>query len=173
MSTTTPAPRGRTRRTDTPAGKLLAAGLAGATCIGLVGVIGIRSATDAAANAAANGDQAASDLAAADAIEAGTADLASSVSTDGLTRAQLDDYAAQLAAERQRLIDYRAYLVDVAAQLQAVADGSGAVVSQASVTSGRKKPAATGSAAQPRAPKAQQAPKAQPKPKAHAQTEGS
>lgn len=167
MSSTTPAPRGRTRRTDTPAGKLLAAGLAGATCIGLVGVIGIRSATDAAANASANGDQAASDLAAADAIEAGTVDLASATTSDGLTRAQLDDYAAQLATERQRLLDYRAYLADVATQLQAVAQGSGAVVSEASVTTAKKKPNAKPRAAQ------QQAPKPQAQPKAHAQTQGS
>ncbi len=172
MSTNAPAPRRGSRRTDTPAGKLLAAGLAGATCIGLVGVIGIRSATDAAANSVqsasvqVSSDQAAADLAAADAIQAGTANLASSTSSEGLTRAQLDDYAAQLSQERQRLTEYRSYLVDVAAQLQAAANNSGAVVTDASMTV-TKKPA------KPKAQQPQPQQRQQAKPKAHAQTQGS
>ena len=164
MSTQTPPSRARTRRTDTPAGKVLAAGLAGATCLGLVGVIGIRSATDAAAN----GDQAAADLTAADAAGAADAQLNASTTTDGVTQAQLDAYAQQLAQERQRLIDYRAYLVDVASQLQSAADASGVRIDQASF------PAATG---KKKAPGAQQQavpqPRQQKQSKPHAQTQGS
>ena len=164
MSTTTPAPRRGSRRTDTPAGKLLAAGLAGATCLGLVGVIGIRSATDAAAN----GDQAAGDLAAADAAGAGNAQLTAATTSDGVTQQQLDEYAAQLAQERQRLVDYRSYLQDVATQLQTVANANGVQFEQTSATVAKKPAKPKVQQPQPQPQQRQQA-----KPKAHAQTQGS
>lgn len=88
------------RRLDTAPQRLLSMGLATATAVGLVGVLAVRSAEDASANTDDNGDS------------------ASVATTDGRTQADLDAYAAQLDAERQRLQDYRDQLVAVAATLQ-------------------------------------------------------
>ncbi|MDD2858695.1 MAG: hypothetical protein PHU75_08485 [Candidatus Nanopelagicales bacterium] len=85
-----------------PSQKIAAFGLASATCLGLVGVVALRTAQESQAA------EATSDIA-----------LAAVTSTSGFTRAQLDAYAAQLAAERQRLEDYRLQLVATAAALNA------------------------------------------------------
>ena len=95
--TTKPRKRGGT------ADKAWSLGLAGATCLGLVGLVGARSITDAAAS--------------------DTAPVAD-VSSTGLSQAELDAYAASLNAQQVQLDAYRAQLVDVAQQLQAVADAT-------------------------------------------------
>ena len=145
MKTKTNAKRRPSRRTNSTASKIVSAGLATATCIGLVGVIGVRTAQDSAA----------ADLSAAAESQAGA--VAAPTSTDGYTQADLDAYAAQLAAESQRLTDYRAQLADAALTLQASAGGNVSVtepipsVSKPSVT----KPTVS-------KPAAQAAPKPQP-----------
>ncbi|CAB4940621.1 MAG: hypothetical protein F2840_04445 [Actinobacteria bacterium] len=115
MRTKTNASRRPSRRTNSTASKIVSAGLATATCVGLVGVIGIRTAQD---SAAADSSSATQSQASAVAIP---------TSTDGYTQADLDAYAAQLAAEAQRLTDYRAQLVEAAQTLQASAGGSAGV----------------------------------------------
>ena len=91
------------RKRGGAADKAWSLGLAGATCLGLVGLVGARSITDAAA--------------------ADTAPVAD-VSSTGLSQAELDAYAASLNAQQVQLDAYRAQLVDVAQQLQAVADAT-------------------------------------------------
>ena len=158
MRTNTSTGRRTSRRTNSTASKIVSAGLATATCVGLVGVIGIRTAQDSAA--ADSGS----------ASEAAAAVVAAPTTTDGYTQADLDAYAAQLDAEAQRLADYRAQLIDAASTLQQSAGGSStlsvknpaAVPSQAQASSATSaKPRVTKPAAQA-APKPQQAPKPQP-----------
>ena len=115
MRTKTNASRRPSRRTNSTASKIVSAGLATATCVGLVGVIGIRTAQDSAAADSSS------------ATEAQASAVSVSTSTDGYTQAELDAYAAQLAAEAQRLTDYRAQLADAALTLQ-VSAGSNAGV---------------------------------------------
>ena len=153
----TNAIRRPSRRTNSTASKIVSAGLATATCIGLVGVIGVRTAQESAAAAAD---------AATQTVDNSDVTLASATTTDGLSQAELDAYAAQLDAEAQRLADYRTQLVDAALQLQQAAGGQSRVTVN--------KPAAVPSkaqASQPTKPKvkvskpaAQAAPKPAPKP---------
>ena len=102
MTTTTKA-----RKRGGSADKVWAIGLAGATCVGLVGVIGVRAVSDAAAQPVE--------------LEAQLIANATPVSATGLTEAELDEYAWSLAAERQRLLDYHQQLVDAAGELGLVA----------------------------------------------------
>ena len=95
------------------ADKVWAVGLAGATCLGLVGVVGVRSVEEAAAATPVQ-DEATLVLTTSASSEA--------VSTSGLTEEQLDEDARALEVERLRLEAYHAELLDVAAQLQASAD---------------------------------------------------
>ena len=157
MRTQTKDGRRPRRRTNSTASKIVSAGLATATCVGLVGVIGIRTAQESAA--ADSGS--AADTAAPIAAEPTT--------TDGYTQADLDAYAAQLDAEAQRLADYRAQLIDAAMTLQASAGGSSrlAVTNPAAVpgkanssNAAAPKPKVSKPAAQS-APKPQQAPQPQ------------
>ena len=115
MRTKTNDKRRPSRRTNSTASKIVSAGLATATCVGLVGVIGVRTAQDSAAADSSS------------ATEAQASAVAAPTSTDGYTQAELDAYAAQLAAEAQRLTDYRAQLADAALTLQ-VSAGSNAGV---------------------------------------------
>lgn len=105
----------RKPRRNSPADKIWAAGLAAATCIGIVGVVGVRTVE---ANAA--------DVAAAQSATTDIALMSSSEPTTstGLTQADLDAYAAELNKEAAKLTAYRAALVDAANALQA---GSGQV----------------------------------------------
>lgn len=105
--------------------RILAVGLSLAACVGLVGVVGWRTVSDA-------------QQAQADALAMVPQDMTAAVaavSTSGLTQAQLDAYAAALAEEKARLDAYRAQLVAAAAQLSASNAGSAralrAVVPQA------------------------------------------
>ena len=134
------------RRLDTVPQRLLSMGLATATAVGLVGVLAVRSAEE---SAAAQTSDETSDSSAAEVI-----------STDGLTQADLDNYAAQLDAERQRLEDYRDQLVVVANQLQQQAD--------ALSSGGRATTTVAPTKVRVRAPKAAPVPKAKAAPKASA-----
>ena len=96
----------RSRRSRSTADKIISAGLATATCVGIVGVIGIRSIE---ASAAADSTSASLDTSTAPAPV---------VSSAGLTEAQLDTYAAQLAAESAKLDAYRNKLTKIARTIQ-------------------------------------------------------
>ena len=91
------------RKRGGAADKAWSLGLAGATCLGLVGLVGARSITDAAAS--------------------DTAPVADASST-GLSQAELDAYAESLNAQQAQLDAYRAQLVDVAQQLQKATDAT-------------------------------------------------
>ncbi len=81
------------------ADKAWSIGLAGATCLGLVGLVGVRTITDASADAAPAMDD--------------------TTSSSGLTRADLDAYANALDAQSAQLDNYRVQLTEAALQLQA------------------------------------------------------
>ena len=93
------APLRSRRRLSTD--RIISTGLAVTACAGMVAVIGVRSMEDSAATQQAT------------AVDA----TAGTVSSTGLTEAQLDDYAAQLQAESARLDSYRDKLATVAATL--------------------------------------------------------
>lgn len=95
MTTTEPkrkAPKSRAGE------RMLAVGLASTACIGLVGVIGVRAAQS-------------------DEVKTQPVDATEHVSSQGVTQADLDAYAAQLADQAAQLKDYRRQLKAVAAQL--------------------------------------------------------
>lgn len=97
------------RRGHSATDKVVSAGLAAAVCAGLVGVIAVRTNQEAQAAEAPT------------ATEIPDATLAAATTSSGLTQAQLDDYAAQLEAERLKLIDYRDQLALAAQSLNATA----------------------------------------------------
>ena len=139
------------RRSSAPE-KILAAGLATATCVGLVGVIGART---VAADSASGGESSSSTT---PQPAPDTALLEPTTST-GLTEADLDAYAAQLAAEREKLDAYRAKLVTAgkklqrqAARLAASSASGGSVASTSTPARPASKPAAASSAASVAAP---------------------
>ena len=129
----------RRRGTHSTAQRILSAGLATTACIGVVGALGVRTVETGAA-------------AQQEATQAANADLV--VSSTGLTEQQLDDYAAQLQAEADRLDAYRAELRTVAASLK---EGTG--TSAAAETATRSVPSAATTVRKPK-------PKPKPKPKA-------
>lgn len=96
------------------ADKIWAVGLAGVTCAGLVGVVGVRVAQDASAGTV--------DVEPGPVVLGSDEDAAVAVASSGLTEAQLDQYAGALAAEAVRLKAYHAELLEVAARLQESAD---------------------------------------------------
>lgn len=129
------------RKRGGAADKAWSLGLAGATCLGLVGLVGVRTMTDAAAEETAT-------------------PVESVPSNSGLSQAELDAYAASLDTQRAELDAYRAQLIETAQQLQVVADTlgvRGTVVQPVSQQSGGKKKSA---------PRASAAPKPQPAPQA-------
>ena len=158
-----PTSRSKPRSRQGASDKIWAVGLAGATCIGLVGTIGVRAAQDAVAstNAADPLVEVISDATAASQVAV--------VTSTGLTEQQLDEYARALEAERLRLEAYHAELLDVAARLQesvdAVAQAQGTI--PASTTKKAKKAAqpTTDVPATNNAPAAQAKPAAKPVPK--------
>jgi len=107
------------RRSSVPS-KILSAGLATATCIGVVGVLGVRTidanAADDTESTGAPVPEAAPSVPAPQNEVATTAVVAAS--SQGLTQADLDAYAAELAAEKERLDAYRAKLVKTAKKLK-------------------------------------------------------
>ena len=150
MRTKTNDKRRPSRRTNSTASKIVSAGLATATCVGLVGVIGVRTAQDSAAADSSS------------ATEAQASAVAAPTSTDGYTQAELDAYAAQLAAEAQRLTDYRAQLAEAALTLQVSAGGNVSVTEP--IPSVSKPSVSNPSVSKPTVskPAAQAAPKPQP-----------
>ena len=142
------------------ADKVWAVGLAGATCVGLVGVVGARSVEEAVAATPVQ-DEAT--------LVLSSTSLTQPVSSTGLTEEQLDEYARALDVERTRLEAYHAELLDVAAALQESAD-SLAQASSAVPASGTSKGKATSeakTASQPQPvgqPQPPEQPVAQPKP---------
>ena len=157
MRTKTNAKRQPSRRTNSTASKIVSAGLATATCVGLVGVIGVRTAQDSAAADSSS------------ATEAQAGSVAVPTSTDGYTQAELDAYAAQLAAEAQRLTDYRAQLVDAALTLQASAGGPTRVTVRKPSSVPSKPRSSSSPATKPRVNK----PAAQPAPQPQSNTKSS
>jgi hypothetical protein len=110
------------RPTSTPH-RILTAGLATAACIGVVGMLGARTIEANAAAAESDPIDLAVSAAPTDAVDqtAGWAADPASVeqtSSAGLTREQLDAYAAELAKEAARLDAYRAKLTKAARKLQ-------------------------------------------------------
>ncbi|MEI7630798.1 MAG: hypothetical protein WCJ73_06625 [Actinomycetes bacterium] len=102
-------------RHNSTTAKIVSASLATATCIGVVGVLGVRAAEEASA----------SDLAASSQNDnAQTTALTVATSSSGMTQADLDAYAAQLEQERQKLVDYRAKLVEASTQIQQSSTGN-------------------------------------------------
>ena len=157
-------------------GRILSAGLATATCIGVVGLLGARTID---ANAESNSEQADS-VAQADAsvVSEDAASWQEPTTSSGLTEADLDAYAAALAKEKQRLDDYRAKLRKTAkkltrqaARLQAAANASSTSQSvgatSSSTTSGQSaRPAASAAKKPQSAPQQQAKPVAKPAPAA-------
>lgn len=169
--------RPKSRSRQGASDKIWAVGLAGATCIGLVGTVGVRAAQDAAASTVVPESGSVAEAVAGSA-ETGSA---TTVSSAGLTEAQLDQYARALEEERVRLEAYHAELLDAAARLQesvdAMSQAQGVIPASASANakskqandkaSKNKKPTAEApqtSAAQP-TPVAQPKPAAKPVPK--------
>ena len=108
--------------------KALAFGLASATCLGVVGLISVRNAQEA--TAADGTDQVA---------------LAAATTSTGVTQAQLDQYASQLAAEQQRLEAYRLQLIATAKSLSTQSRSATTVTKPKRVPRKPKAKASTGS----------------------------
>lgn len=87
--------------------KVISTGLAVATGIGVVGLIGVRSSEEASAN----------DAQVSDSVEVAVSDPSVVVSSEGYTQEQLDAYAVALEQEAERLRDYRDQLHAIATQL--------------------------------------------------------
>jgi hypothetical protein len=157
------------RRSSTPE-RILSAGLATATCVGVVGLLGARTIE---ANASSPSELASEQVEAAQAVDSVTpVSAAEQTTSSGLTEADLDAYAADLAKEKERLDAYRAKLVKTAKKLkrQIAAGNAGAAAvparptttgsagsggSSGSSGSASRKPATQ---SQPQAPAAQSAP---------------
>ena len=106
---TNPKIRRPSRSGHSTTDKVVSASLAVAACAGLVGVIAVRTSQEAQASDA----QATTEVT--------DATLVAATTSSGLTQAQLDEYAAQLEAERLKLIDYRDQLALAAAAINGAA----------------------------------------------------
>jgi translation initiation factor IF-3 len=152
------------RRSSTPE-RILSAGLATATCVGVVGLLGART-----ISANAEGTEAGSSESSTEAVEIPVDPTVSvqeanspPTSTAGMTQAELDAYAARLAEEKDRLDAYRTKLIKTAKKLKRLAAKQAAASSTGSVVVSR--PASSGgSSGKPSSTKAQAAarPQAQP-----------
>ena len=104
------------RRSSAPE-RILTAGLATATCVGLVGLLGARTIEANTVSVDAVGEPA---TVSTETVSA-PADVAYSgepTTSTGLTQQDLDAYARELASEKARLDAYRAKLVKTAKKLQ-------------------------------------------------------
>ena len=110
---TNPKIRRPSRSGHSATDKVVSASLAVAACAGLVGVIAVRTTQEAQASDAQV------------TTEVTDATLVSATTSAGLTQAQLDEYAAQLEAERLKLIDYRDQLALAAAAINGAAQQAG------------------------------------------------
>ena len=174
-----PQARQKPRSRQGAADKIWAIGLAGATCVGLVGTMGVRAAQEAVASTEVPDAPSVT----ADYSEGASAAVA--VTSAGLSYEQLEQYARALEVERMRLDAYHQELLEVAAQLQESADAlsqTGGTIS-ASATKKAKKTAQSARQTSPAPisqPEQVTPPKAAPKPAAapqvvqpQAQTRGS
>lgn len=150
------------RRTSTPE-RILSAGLATAACLGVVGLLGTRMVDAQAATPAANQNAATSMPVLMNSTGA--------TSQQGLTKADLDAYAALLTAEKNRLDDYRAQLVKAAKQLQRNPGKQGPGKAPLQVALPQTAPAAPAAPAARPIPVPQKAPAAAPAPQAQAQSQ--
>ena len=103
------------RRSSTPE-RILSAGLATATCVGVVGLLGARTIE---ANASSASEPSTEQVESGQVADTAAPVLAAEPTTStGLTQADLDAYAADLAKEKERLDAYRAKLVKTAKKLK-------------------------------------------------------
>ena len=158
--------RSKSRSRQSSADKVWAVGLAGATCLGLVGTMGFRAAQEAVASTDVP------DAPSAAAAYPQDKSDSSSVASARLTYEQLDQYARALEVERMRLDAYRQELLEASARLQNSADA----LSKAGATA----PGGVSKKAKKIAQSARENPKSRPKPaaapqvvKPQAQTRGS
>jgi hypothetical protein len=168
------------RRSSTPE-RILSAGLATATCVGVVGLLGARTIE---ANATSGSEASSEQVDATPVVDPAVASTAAvPLTSGGLTQEDLDAYAAELAKEKDRLDAYRAKLVKTAKKLKrqiasqnaaaavpaqpsysgSNSGSSGSSSGSASGSSGSKPAAKPQAQAQP-APAAKPAPAAQPAP---------
>lgn len=163
MTDRTPARR-PSRTTSTPQ-RILSTGLAAATCIGVVGLLGARTVE---ANAAA---------AEADPVDVAAPAAEIATSSSGLTEEQLDTYAAELARQRDGLEAYRADLITAAQALGLIASPARTTSTSRAASPARAATIATPTARKPKPrPRPQSAPalKAAPAPaRPQATTKGS
>ncbi len=117
--------RTRKGRSSTTAERIVTVGLATATCVGVVGLLGTRMVSAQEATAEPSATESTPVLLAAPASTVAT-------SSSGMTRSDLDAYAALLAAEKTRLDSYRAELVAAAQAINGAA-GSGKRAGQAAL----------------------------------------
>ena len=101
-----PAPT-KAKSANGKSSKVISTGLAVATGIGMVGLIGVRAAQEANANTTATDNSAAVEV----------SDSAVVISSDGYTKEQLDAYAEALAQEAIRLTEYRNQLNEIVGQI--------------------------------------------------------
>lgn len=105
----------RKGRSNTTAEKVLAAGLATAACVGVVGLLGTRAVSAQEATAApAQGSSP---------VLLATPASTVVTSSSGMTQADLDSYSALLSAEKNRLDAYRAELAAAAKKITAASTG--------------------------------------------------
>ena len=119
MGTMTDHARKRKPRSGTATERIVTAGLATATCIGVVGLLGTRMVAAQEVTAEPAAPESTPVL-----LAAPTSTAASAVtSSSGLTQADLDAYANLLIAEKGRLDAYRADLLAAAQVINAAAAG--------------------------------------------------
>ena len=119
MGTMTDHARKRKPRSGTATERIVTAGLATATCIGVVGLLGTRMVAAQEVTAEPAAPESTPVL-----LAAPTSTAASAVtSSSGLTQADLDAYANLLIAEKGRLDAYRADLLAAAQVINAAAVG--------------------------------------------------
>ena len=107
--------RSALRRSSTPE-RILSAGLATATCVGVVGLLGARTIEANATSSSESGNEQTEAPPVVEAVVSSTAVVPTT--SGGLTQADLDAYAADLAKEKERLDAYRAKLVRTAKKLK-------------------------------------------------------
>lgn len=150
MRTMTDHARNRKGRSGTAAERIVTAGLATATCIGVVGLLGTRMVA---------AQESAPQPAAPESVPVLLAAPASNETTtsSGMTRSDLDAYAALLAAEKARLDSYRAELVAAAEVINAARSGQSGTRAAAPSTAGVGTNARTSRTGRTPAPATQQA----------------
>ena len=150
MRTMTDHARNRKGRSGTAAERIVTAGLATATCIGVVGLLGTRMVA---------AQESAPQPAAPESVPVLLAAPASNETTtsSGMTRSDLDAYAALLAAEKARLDSYRAELVAAAEAINAARSGQSGTRAAAPSTAGVGTNARTSRTGRAPAPATQQA----------------